>query len=58
MAEVDKLADDFEQDHPKEEPETTPPILIEGEADGTKLCDILVDTGTNTTFVSQNLVSW
>ena len=44
-------------DHSREELKATPPILINGEVNGTKVRDILVDTGTNTTIVSKSLVS-
>ena len=44
-------------DHSREELKATPPILINGVVNGTKVHDILVDTGTNTTIVSKSLVS-
>ena len=44
-------------DHSREELKATPPILINGEVNGTKVRDILVDTGMNTTIVSKSLGS-
>ena len=44
-------------DHLREELEATPPILINGEVNETKVRDIRVDTRTNTTIVSKSLVS-
>ena len=46
-----------DEDHSGEQLEATPAILIDGEVNGTKVHDILVDTGTNTTIVSKSLVS-
>ena len=44
-------------DHLREELEATPPIMINGEVNETKVRDILLDNRTNTTIVSKSLVS-
>ena len=52
---LDRTGQDVDQS--REELKVIPPILINGEVNGTAVRDILVDTGTNTTIVSKSLVS-